>query len=45
MALLLAGLPDSVPGVTVNRLWSERRWRGGPRDTLRRDRFCHCWRR
>src|SRR4029450_2025082 len=22
MALLLAGLPDSVPGITVNRLWA-----------------------
>ena len=48
MALLLAGLPDSVPGVTLNRLCASgprRGRRGGARDPRRRDRACDCRRR
>jgi len=42
MVLLLAGLPDSVPGITVNRLCSSGLKRGGSRgagDSRGRDRF------
>ena len=48
MALLLAGLPDSVPGITVNRLCSSGLERGGPRRAghpRRRDRLRHRRRR
>ena len=48
MALLLAGLPDSVPGITVNRLCASGLNAVGAaaqRDPRRRDRFRHRRRR
>ena len=48
MALLLAGMPESVPGQTLNRLCASGPRRGrrrGARDPRRRDRFRDCRRR
>ena len=48
MALLLSGLPETVPAVTVNRLCASRvgsSWSGGARDRLRRCRAGDCRRR
>ncbi len=48
MALLLAGLPETVPGQTLNRLCAsglDAVGAGGARDPRRRDRFRDCRRR
>ena len=48
MALLLAGLPSSVPGVTLNRLCASGSGSGGnrcARNPRRRDGISHCRRR
>ena len=48
MALLLAGMPESVPGQTLNRLCAsglDAVGAAGARDPRRRDRFRHRRRR